>query len=48
MIYSPRILNLRLCFMKDHVIRYTRLNFTDFRSNLLISDNDFEISNVNE
>ena len=48
MIYGPRILNLRLCFMKDHVIRYTRSNFIDFRSNLLISDSDFEISNVNE
>ena len=41
MIYDPRILNLRLCFMKVHVIRYTR-------SNLLISDSDSEISNVNE
>ena len=41
MIYGPRILNLRLWFMKGHVIRYTR-------SNLLISDSDFEISNVNE
>ena len=30
MIYGPRILNLRLCFMKGCVIRYTR-------STLLIS-----------
>ena len=34
MIYGPRILNLRLCFMKGHVIRYTK-------SNLLISDRTY-------
>ena len=27
MIYGPCILNLRLCFMKGHVIRYTKSNF---------------------
>ena len=27
MIYGPCILNLRLCFMKGHVIRHTRPNF---------------------
>ena len=26
MSYGPRILNLRLCFMKGRVIRYTRSN----------------------
>ena len=34
MIYGPRILNLRLCFMKGHAIPYTR-------SNLLISDQTY-------